>query len=51
MRLRGGGVENKSEEWRMRVRDGAWRIRARDGRMRSRDRRMENETEGWESGE
>ena len=31
-------------EWRMRARDGEWRMRARDGGV-------ENESEGWGSGE
>ena len=31
-------------EWRMRARDGEWRMRARDGGV-------ENESEGWRSGE
>ena len=31
-------------EWRMRARDGEWRMRARD-------RGVENENEGWGSGE
>ena len=39
-------MENESEgwEWRMRARDGEWRMRARDGGV-------ENESEGWGSGE
>ena len=39
----------------MRVRDGEERMRARDEggewRMRARDGGVENESEGWESGE
>ena len=31
-------------EWRMRARDGEWRMRVRDGGV-------ENESEGWGSGE
>ena len=40
-------MENEGEGWR------EWRMRARDGegRMRARDGGVENEGEGWGSGE